>query len=373
MTGPFKIQMKEATRLTRLGKLDEAVRVIMAGLQSRKVTPAAEGLGERRIWLGGERTPAKTTDAIFEPAAEALPRVKPDEAQAADPLPTRKAPSEGDVSSHIYSNAAGTRHYKLYVPGQHHEGPLPLVVMLHGCTQSPDDFAAGTGMNALADEIGFVVAYPAQPQSANPTKCWNWFNKADQQRDQGEPSLIAGITHEVMREHDVDPGRVFIAGLSAGGAAAAIMAETYPELYSAVGIHSGLACGAARDMASAFTAMKQGPVGAPLKTRTSKPVPVIVFHGDRDQTVHHVNAAAIIDRGADYYMSAQSDGRSTGGVGYTRTVYHDRDGNPTMESWTVHGGGHAWFGGSAAGTYTDPAGPDASREMLRFFLQHARK
>jgi poly(hydroxyalkanoate) depolymerase family esterase len=247
---------------------------------------------------------------------------------------------------------------------------MPLVVMLHGCTQSPDDFAAGTQMNELAEEQTLLVAYPAQAQSANVSKCWNWFNAADQQRDQGEPSLIAGITRQIMRDFAVTPGQVYVAGLSAGGAAAAIMGSAYPDLYAAVGVHSGLACGAARDMPSAFAAMRQG--GAPHQGEARQPVPTIVFHGDRDTTVNPINGDQVATQskaGSDLRTTV-SRGQASGGINYTRTVACDDNGHPMLEHWVLHGAGHAWSGGSPSGSYTEPRGPDASREMMRFFLEH---
>jgi poly(hydroxyalkanoate) depolymerase family esterase len=262
--------------------------------------------------------------------------------------------------------------YKLYIPSGYTGQPVPLVVMLHGCTQSPDDFAAGTQMNELAEEQTFLVAYPAQAQSANVSKCWNWFNAADQQRDRGEPSLIAGITCQIMYDFSVKPGRVYVAGLSAGGAAAAIMGSAYPDLFAAVGVHSGLACGAARDMPSAFAAMRQG--GAPHHRGAEQPVPTIVFHGDRDTTVSPINGDQVIAQskaGSDL-RSTVSRGQAPGGISYTRTVASDDSGHPMLEHWVLHGAGHAWSGGSPSGSYTEPKGPDASREMMRFFLEHPK-
>ena len=230
-------------------------------------------------------------------------------------------------------------------------------------------------MNALAEAQGFLVVYPAQSPSANAQKCWNWFSPHDQQRDRGEPALIAGITRQILREHAADPRRVYVAGLSAGGAAAAIMAQAYPDLYAAAGVHSGLACGAARDMPSALAAMRQGAATAPARPgprANQRSVPLIVFHADGDQTVHPRNAEQVIAQSAATggLRSETQRGQVPGGHAYSRRVFTDAAGQAVMEQWVVHGGGHAWSGGSAAGSYTDPRGPDASREMLRFFLAH---
>jgi poly(hydroxyalkanoate) depolymerase family esterase len=261
-----------------------------------------------------------------------------------------------------FGNAAGTRAYKVYLPAGYSGQSLPLVVMLHGCKQTPDDFAAGTRMNELADELGFIVAYPAQAWTANYSKCWNWFRPRDQQRDNGEPSLIAGITRQVIARYKVDRRRVYVAGLSAGGAMAAIMAATYPELYAAVGIHSGLPYTSARDAVSAIAAMR----GVRAEPAALLPaVPTIVFHGDEDTTVHHRHG----DFGLPEVRQRAESGEA-GGRAYTRTLY--RSARSSVEHWLVHGGGHAWFGGNPDAPYADGKGPDATREMLRFFLQGAR-
>src|SRR3954462_8550063 len=249
-------------------------------------------------------------------------------------LPVSEPLPEGATfETATFTNPAGTRDYKLYVPANRTAQPLPLIVMLHGCTQSPDDFAAGTRMNALAEEHGFLVAYPAQPSSANAHKCWNWFSANDQGRDQGEPSLIAGITRQIMRDHPVDPSRVYVAGLSAGGAAAAIMGAAYPDLYAAVGVHSGLPVGSARDIPSAFAAMRQGGAGA---AKGSRAVPTIVFHGDKDATVHPRNGAAVIAQStapATGLRTTVQQGQAPGGRAYSRTVHADPSGKALGEHW----------------------------------------
>lgn len=270
----------------------------------------------------------------------------------------------------------GERRYKLYtparartVPGGVPCAPMPLVVMLHGCGQTPDDFAAGTRMNALAEEFGLFVAYPAQPTDANANRCWNWFNPGDQRRGSGEPALLAGIVRQITRDHRIDAGRVYVAGLSAGGSAANVLGAAYPDLFAAVGVHSGLPVGAAHNSASAFVAMKQGAPG----DRPTFAMPTIIFHGDADPVVHPRNGRFIAARVLSALPSlrkVERDRRSPGGRAYTLTVHRGQNSKPYCEHWVIGGGGHAWSGGHPSGSYTDPAGPDASREMLRFFLRH---
>lgn len=366
--------MAEATRLTRAGRLAEATALL------QRQSP-----GTARAPGSAPATDARTIDV--DPRTGEVLSTAPRAGTRAPAASWHAGAARRDGAGAIArrfggpsGGLSGGRDYLLYLPAHSDGAPRPLVVMLHGCTQSPGDFATGTGMNRLADELGYAIAYPAQPASANAQKCWNWFNPADQQRDRGEPALIAGITREVMDSHAIDPRRIYVAGLSAGGAAAAIMGQAYPDLYAAIGVHSGLACGAARDIASAFAAMRDG-AAAPRAAGAgaARRVPTIVFHADRDGTVHPRNAEHILAQAGgapdlrippDLRISVEH-GQVPGGRAYTRHVHAGADGRPMLEQWLVHGGGHAWSGGDAAGSYTDPLGPDASRAMLRFFGAHA--
>lgn len=354
------------------------------------------GLNARNTGVGGDV--AATIDQALSAAgltagaapqrvhATALPKfAQPRGAPPSAPALRAEPANPGDFLGRSFTSDAGTRAYKLYVPTTYAAQPelrLPLVVLLHGCTQSADDFAAGTRMNALAEQHGFLVAYPEQATNANGSRCWNWFRASDQQRDSGEPSLIAGITREILTAYRVDERRIYVAGLSAGAAMAVVLGATYPDLYAAVGAHSGLAYASAHDVPSAFAAMKGGAAGSRGGYRdnmrhAARAVPTIVFHGDADQTVASANGALIVDQAigalcnrADF--SEVSDEGLVAGHAYTRTLYRIGAETPIAEHWTIRGGGHAWSGGSTSGSYTDAHGPDASAEMLRFFKTHAR-
>ncbi|MDY8107719.1 PHB depolymerase family esterase [Fulvimarina sp. 2208YS6-2-32] len=409
MKSSMNIDMMEVTRLTQAGRLEEAMRLLQGGRAEPAPARQPEARSERETvelrrvgdeWSMPGRAPKQ---APRQPSGREAPgagkasgtahpseladRIKTnlfsapfaDKLRQSVPAGFRKreavaVPVAAGASflEKDFQSAVGARPYKLYVPSTYKAGDdaRPLIVMLHGCTQSPDDFAIGTKMNELAEERNCLVLYPGQTKAANASMCWNWFSAKDQQRHGGEPEIIADMVRGVMGDYNVDPRRVFAAGLSAGGAAAAILGQRYPDLFAAIGVHSGLACGAARDMPSAFAAM-QGRGGA---SSGDTSIPAIVFHGTGDTTVAPDNARSVGEqaRGGASTRETVVTGRSDGGVSFTRTIHHAASGStrpdaPRQETWLLAGMGHAWSGGDPKGSYTDPSGPDASREMLRFF------
>lgn len=350
--------MKAATDLTRSGNLVDATALIQRLLsENAKPQPAdSQAAPWQQAKLSFNQQGQKTLKAaVGSKAANG-----------------RSANPRSQFETKQFSCALGQRSYKLFTPSAHLGKPVPLIVMLHGCTQTPDDFAAGTRMNELGEQLGFFVAYPAQPSSANASRCWNWFNVADQEKNKGEPALIAGIVREIMAHHVIDPERIYVAGLSAGGAMAAVLGMTYPDLFAAIGVHSGLPCGAAKDMVSAFKAMKRG-AGHLVGSTSVQPVPTIVFHGDRDRTVNPANADDVLkqfDTAGEPTRYETTAEKSAAGLPYSKSVHANGNGTAMFEKWLVHGAGHAWSGGSSHGSYTEPRGPDASREMIRFFFEH---
>jgi poly(hydroxyalkanoate) depolymerase family esterase len=353
----------DAARLTRNGQLREAAELLQRSLHLELPTQANSG------HLSNATDLFSRFSGMHSPLSAPL-RGWRSEVTVAD---------GAQFLAGSYSNAAGTRAYKLYVPSRYHGQTLPLLVMLHGGTQDPDDFAIGTRMNDLAEQESVFVVYPAQPLTANLAKCWNWFNSNDQERDRGEPSIIAGITESICESYAIDRERIFIAGMSAGGAMAVTMAINYPELYAAAGVHSGLPHAVARDLPSAMSLMQLGPC-SPFGRRAqdrpnSKPIRAIVFHGDQDTTVHPQNGVGVVDQCTGLQPNAQAvieKGREPDGTCFTRSIYLDAKGGTQAEHWLVHGAGHAWSGGNSRGSYTNPRGPDATKEMLRFFLKISR-
>jgi poly(hydroxyalkanoate) depolymerase family esterase len=343
----------------------------------------------------------KTTREALEIAEDAPPIEAPAaRAPAARPVPT---PRPASFTRHTFQFANEAYAYRLYRPAQADSNapapPLPLVIMLHGCKQDAADFAQGTAMNELAEQHACIVLYPEQQAKANALRCWNWFDTAHQGRDLGEPGMLAALTRKVIKGHHADPARVYIAGLSAGGAMAAVMAGLYPELYAAVGVHSGVPTGAASGVISALSVMRRGARPAAPAGEPESLMPTIVFHGGADRTVHPENGEQIVNAalstleacglilkktevaqdGAAGEVNGEVDGQvdgdahdSVAGRDAFRTVYRAADGKSYVEYWEVGTGPHAWSGGNPAGSFTDPQGPDASRAMLAFFLQHSK-
>jgi poly(hydroxyalkanoate) depolymerase family esterase len=287
------------------------------------------------------------------------------------------------------ASRSATRRPLIHVPAGLDAGrAVPIVCMLHGCGQDAAAFAAATAMNDAADRHGFVVVYPQQDREANPGGCWNWFLPEHQSRGRGEPEAITASLRDLVEDDErftVDTGRVFAAGLSAGGAMAAILAATYPDLFAAIAVHSGLAYRSASSMAAAFTAMAHGSEAdePPGRAVPARPVPTIVVHGSDDRTVAPVNAdrvlrrsmaanrlAAVEARDLDIARpTSTAHGRARGGLAYTHSRWADAHGALMHELLMVDGLGHAWSGGRAGASHADPRGPDATEAIVRFFAE----
>ncbi len=270
-----------------------------------------------------------------------------------------------------YTGKSGSRLVRTYVPKIPTENITGIVMMLHGCTQNAEDFAAATGMNALAQHHGFIVIYPEQSQGDNAQTCWNWFRQVDQKRVGGEPEILAAIAHQAMLKYKVDRENTFVCGLSAGGAMAVILGRVYPDIFSAIGVHSGLPYGAAYSVPSALTAMA-GRGSRKNSGQAQKNLRTIVFHGAADNTVHPLNGEHVADDAKPDTSVKASKTNKTGsrnGRKYDATIWMDTNKAHVSEHWTIQGLGHAWSGGNAGATFSDPKGPDASAEMIRFFFK----
>jgi len=360
MNETLKTILAEAMHLGREGRFTEATALIQRGLHLTQPLP------EQR-----ESHPS-AGDPDRRPVVEADFEVIEDIGRT------------GGRSIHgHFTHGIEARDYRVYVPAGADDRPRPLILMLHGCQQDAEDFARLTRLDPLADELGFIVLYPTQSRTANATGCWNWFLPEHRRADQGEAAWLIALTRAIATRYQADPHHIHVAGLSAGGAMALTLAATQPALFRSVGVHSGLPHGLAQDQLSALTLMHQGPtaVSGGRAAMDGISVPVIVFQGDADLRVNPANASGIIEQalsgapearsGLDALGVERETGRAPGGLGYTRTRYPAADGSIRAELWMVQGGGHAWFGGDPAASFAEPRGPDASREMVRFFLEHS--
>ncbi len=296
----------------------------------------------------------------------------------------------------------------MYIPsGVRRTSWTPLLIALHGCGQHGSDFAAGTRFNDLADRHRFVVVYPEQSGTHNAQRCWNWFRAGHQSRETGEPAILAGIVRAVVADTDawrIDPERIYLAGISAGGAMAVVLAATYPELFAAVGVHSAVPYRSATGPRNALAAMRGTTPVTLVPPGSAMPMPMppmVIFQGTADGTIRAGNAQRIADQWLSFRRAPQPPGvpRAAGsasapgpvlpqvGAPRTATVPAARPssarsrrghqvtrwyagGRKVLELWLVHGLGHAWSGGSADGSYSDPRGPRASTEMWKFFAAH---
>jgi poly(hydroxyalkanoate) depolymerase family esterase len=422
MTNKFAAAMRRATSVTRGLNVLGATRIIQKALAASMLRGVSSRLRDKPESVRPPLGPKNSDVITARPASEAVvgKREKPRAAKipattarhssvpkrlrrplgdvleilrtaAAQPIPIAQGPlvslgtksktsvvsmpDGASFTARTFTCSEGTRAFKLYVPASAPQKPKGLIVMLHGCTQDPDDFARGTNMNSFAELHGLLIAYPAQPRASNASSCWNWFEGGHQLRDTGEPAILAGLTRKLIKQFGIDQEQVFVAGLSAGAAMAVILAKTYPDIFRAVGVHSGLAYQSAGNVMSALAVMR-GRKGASLFAKSQSPdnspnlVRTIIFHGSSDRTVHPSNAQRILEMAhqASAENSIATTTGSSNGRHFTQTLILQKNGPVLVESWMIDGAGHAWSGGNVSGSYADARGPVASAEMVRFFL-----
>jgi poly(hydroxyalkanoate) depolymerase family esterase len=374
MNQNFAAAMNRALSATRTSDLTEATRIIQEALSGGE--NARPDLSARLLPAPPDFEPANNFKPrkAYKGLADTIKNLNAWRKDFETPHPAQEpwVPDGAQFLRRTHKCDAGERSYRLFVPAI--EPPRGLIVMLHGCKQTPEDFATGTKMNEAAARAGFAVAYPRQPAAANPSACWNWFRPQDQHRDQGEPAILADITRQLMAEYRLTRDNTFIAGMSAGGAMAAIMGATYPELFSAIGVHSGLAYKAAQDLPGAFAAMRGQAHGIHQFDESRRAAPrLIVFHGAADSVVVPANAQRLSQHAPLGTGEIETSRFTAGGRNVTQRLMRDAEGIPLLEEWLIAGAGHRWSGGNPQGSYTDAKGPDATDEMLRFFINPRRR
>jgi poly(hydroxyalkanoate) depolymerase family esterase len=248
------------------------------------------------------------------------------------------------------------------------EGPAPLVVVLHGCTQDSAVYDHGSGWSTLADRHGFLLLFPEQKRANNPMRCFNWFSGNDTQRGMGEAASIRSMIEAMKKAHPVDPGRIFVTGLSAGGAMASAMLAIYPEIFAAGAIIAGVAYGCAADVAQAFDCMggrarsdARELAGHVRRASPHKgPWPRIqIWQGSGDRTVVPSNADAIVLQWADLHGVGPRPDRTDRVETYPRRAWLGADGEPVIEQYSITGMGH----GVPLGDGVDAVG-EAGAHML---------
>ena len=356
-----------ATQLTREGRLEEATQLI------RQALGGARGRGGP---VPSQAHPRDVADCIDVPFREVRDVSEVRDGPSLPSSAHSRRPRDASFTAHVFAHGGHRWRYRLYEPVRSDPAALlPLVVMLHGCKQDAEDFARGTAMNEAAAREGVLVLYPEQLRKSNQMGCWNWFDPQHQRRGSGEPAMIASLVQSVVATHGVDPRRVYVAGLSAGGAMAATLGDLYPDVFAAIGVHSGLPARAAHDVPSAFSAMRRGTATA--AAHATPPLPTVVFHGSGDTTVAPGNGKAVVQRQLAAHRAAgialaPVESAEAGARATTRVQWRDAEGRTVLESWSVAGGPHAWSGGHRGGSFTDPQGPSASEAMLAFFLGQQR-